>query len=189
MEEGNSPAASLSRIQTGAPRIIRYEVLLSILMYIIGKQELCGIWQAEGFPFYDETHVWEDRVYPFRCKINCTKYSFENHLRLDEINDLRNAGKIWTWSLQRASGSKSMFSISDVEFNVLLTEFMKKNPFSVRRTIIPAPYPYHESDIRQLIHMENGKPKYEYSIMALLNSSFSKGGLTEIFGNYTDFLS
>ena len=72
-----------------------------VLMYNIGSKKLKGVWQVEGVPFYDESPVWQDRIYPFRCKIRCSEYNFTNSLDLDDINDLRNAGRIWTWALQK----------------------------------------------------------------------------------------
>ncbi len=160
-----------------------------ILMYVMGSKELRGIWQAESKPFYDESSVWPDRIYPFRCKIKCTDYSFEHWLKLDDINDLRNAGMIWTWALQRSTGSNSMFSLSANEFSILLNEFMKVNPFSMKRSFIPVPYPHHDSNVTQSIHFDdNGFPKYEYSVMTLLNAGFSDKKFTDVFGNYSDFL-
>lgn len=160
-----------------------------ILMYIIGTKELRGLWQAEGRPFYDETLVWTDRIYPFRCKIKCSSYNFESSLKLNDINDLRNTGKLWTWALQRASGANAMFSMSNKEFEILLDEYMKINPFTMRKSIILEPYPFREYNLMDYVHMEKGQPQYEYSIMALLNDAFSKGSYTDIFGNYTDYLS
>lgn len=160
-----------------------------ILMYVTGVQELRGVWQADGEPFYEESPVWLDKTYPFRCKIKCSEYNFENPLKLNDINDLINSGKIWTWALQRASGSNSMFSISNAEFEIILEEFMKLNPFSQHKRIIPEPYPFRENHVSKSIHLENQKPKYEYSVMTLLNDAFSHNKFTELFGNYTDYLS
>lgn len=159
-----------------------------ILMYVIGSKELRGVWQADGNPYYDESAIWEDRIYPFRCKIKCSKYNFKKALNLNDINDLRNTGKIWTWALQRASGSNSMFSISNDEFEVLLNEYMKINPFSMEKSFIPEPSPFHENNVINKLHIENNTPKYEYTVMTLLNESFSNKRFTEIFGNYSDFL-
>ncbi len=159
-----------------------------ILMYIINKKELRGVWQAEGMPYYDEEQIWNDRVYPFRCKIKCSKYDFQKPLNLNDINDLRNNGKIWTWALQRPSGSNSMFSISNTEFNILLNEFMKINPFSLGKSIIPQPSPFHENNIINMLHTEKDKLKYEYTVMTYLNNDFSFRKHTDLFGNYIDFL-
>lgn len=159
-----------------------------VLMYVIKSKALRGVWQVEGRPFYEETPVWEDRIYPFRCRIKWSKYNFSNELRLDDINDLRNTGKIWTWALERSTGTNSMFSISNGEFLTLLTEFMKINPFSTQRGIILQPYPYRKHNILDNLHIQNDLPKYEFTIMALLNAEFSKGSYVDIFGNYSDYL-
>ena len=54
---------------------------------------------------------------------------------------------IWTWALQRATGTNAMFSVSDKEFEILLAEYMKINPFTMSREIIPEPYPCHEYNL------------------------------------------
>lgn len=129
-------------------------------MYVIGTKELRGLWQAEGRPFLDITPVWSDRIYPFHCKIKCTQYNFRKYLRLNDINDLRSSGKIWTWALQRASGTNAMFSISNYEFDILLNEYIKINPFTLTRNVIREPYPFHESNLTSQIHFINGQPQY-----------------------------
>lgn len=76
-----------------------------------------------------------------------------------------------------------------IEFNTLLNEFIKINPFSLRKAIIPEPYPFRENNITEMIQNDSDSPKYEYSLMTLLNNAFAKNEYTEIFGNYIDFLS
>lgn len=159
-----------------------------ILMYIINKKEIRGVWQAEGEPYYEETKIWNDRIYPFRCKIKYSKYNFTESLSLNDINDLRNSGKIWTWALQRASGANSLFSISNYEFNILLNEFMKINPFSLEKKFIPQPSPFHKNNMVEMLHTSGNKLKYEYTVMAFLSNAFSQKQFINIFGNYTDFL-
>lgn len=159
-----------------------------VLLYVIKTKSLRGVWQVDGRPFYEESQVWNDRLYPFRCRIKCSCYNFQNALKLDDINDLRNTGRIWTWSLERSTGSNAMFSISDCEFQVLLTEFMKINPFSARKGLIKCPYPYHDFNIIDKLHFNKDDPKYEFTIMALLNSEFAKGSYSELFGDYSDCL-
>lgn len=159
-----------------------------VFLYVMKSKSIHGVWQIEGAPFYDETQVWADNTYPFRCKIKCTQFNFPNSLRRDDILDLQSAGKIWTLAFKRATGTNSMFSISNEELQIILTEFVKKNPFSAQKTRIMQPYPFHEGNIIQKLHFFDGKPKYESTIMALLNAGFAKGDYTEIFGNYSDFL-
>lgn len=160
-----------------------------VLMYITGTKELRGLWKAEGRAFYDKAPVWHgDNLYPFRCKIKCAEYSFSRAIPLHDINDLRNTGKLWTWALQRPSGSNVMFSITDQEFEVLLQEYMKINPFTLRRSVIREPYPFHEPNLLEYVHKKDGMPEFEYSIMALLNHAFATKDFGEIFGNYSDHL-
>lgn len=159
-----------------------------ILMYITKSKELRGVWQADGAPFYDETPVWQDRLYPFRCRIKTSNYCFDKSLFLNDINDLKNNNKIWTWALQRPTGTNAVFSISDREFEIIKNEFLKINPFSQNIWRINEPYPYHVPNIIEHIHTATGRLKYEYSVMTYLNHGFSSGRFKEIFGNYTDHL-
>lgn len=161
-----------------------------VLMYVIKSKSLRGVWQVDGRPFYEETQVWPDRMYPFRCRIKWSKFKFQNSLKLDDINDLRSVGRIWTWALERSSGANSMFSLSNGEFLTLLTEFSKINPFTTDKGRILQPYPYHDYNIIDNLHfLSNGDPKYESTIMALLGDKFANKSYTDIFGNYSDYLS
>ena len=161
-----------------------------VLFYIIGFKELRGIWQASGEAFYDESPVWKDKVYPFRFRLTNTKFNFEKSLRLHDIYDLQNIGKIWTFALNRASGSNAMFSISNSEFEVLLQEYLKINPFTIKKKIIMEPYPVKPANLLDHIHKaDNGEPCYEASLMAVLLNNFVKGKYQEIFGNYSDYIS
>lgn len=162
-----------------------------VLFYVTGIKELRGIWRAIGQPFYDITPVWKDKLYPFRFRLESTEYSFEKPLRLNDIFDLRNSGKIWTFALNRASGTNAMFSISNTEFDILLQEYLKTNPFTINRNVIMEPYPVKPANLFEQIHrIDNGLlPRYEASLMAMLLGSFVKGQFQEMFGNYSDYLS
>ena len=160
-----------------------------ILMYIIGLKELRGVWKADGEPFYDETPVWNDRIYPFRCRIKVSEYCFEESLLLKDVYDLINSNIIWTWSLKRVNGTtNAMFSISNHEFEMVINEFLKINPFSQNVRRIFEPYPYHTSNIIENVHTDKNELKFESSVMTYLNYSFASGKFKNIFGNYTDYL-
>ena len=36
-----------------------------ILFYITQENVLMGVFQVEGSPFYDDTPIWPDRIYPY----------------------------------------------------------------------------------------------------------------------------
>lgn len=161
-----------------------------ILFYITGLKELYGIWQAAGEAFYDENTVWKDKVYPFRFRLNNTKYNFEKPLRLHDIYDLQNTSKIWSFALNRASGSNAMFSISDSEFQILLQEYLKINPFAIKKNIIMEPYPVKPANLFEYVHKtKDKKPCYEATLMAILLHNFAEGKYKDIFGNYSDYIS
>ena len=132
-----------------------------ILIYIIGKKELRGVWKADGNPFYDETLVWKDRIYPFRCRLKVSEYCFERPLSLNDVNDLRNSNRLWSWSMQRASGTNAMFSISDCEFSIIINEFLKINPFTQNVWRILEPCSYHKDNLIEKVHSDKSKLKYE----------------------------
>lgn len=160
-----------------------------ILMYITGSKELRGVWKADGAPFYDNSPVWADELYPLRCRIKVSEYCFDRSLFLDDINDLRNNNKIWTWATKRVTGStNTLFSISNHEFEVIVNEFLKINPFTQNTWRIVEPYPYHTSNILENVHIDGNKLKYEYSVMTYLNHAFASGQFKDIFGNYSDYL-
>lgn len=125
-----------------------------ILMYITRSKELRGVWKADGTPLYDTAPVWTDRLYPFRCRIKISEYCFDKALLLNDITDLRNNNRIWTWSLQRATDTNAIFSISNREFGIIVNEFLKINPFSQNTWRIIEPYPYHTSNIIEQVHTE-----------------------------------
>lgn len=161
----------------------------NILFYITGVKELRGVWKAVGHPFYDNSHVWDDKTYPFRFRFESTEHSFKKSLQLNDIFDLRNSGKIWTFALSRASGTNAMFSISNLEFEVLLQEYLKINPFTIHRNIIMEPYPVKPANLLEKIHKtEQGRPRYEASLMGLLSNALVNNKFQNIFGNYTDYL-
>lgn len=161
----------------------------NILFYITGAKELRGVWKAVGHPFYDESHVWDNKIYPFRSRIESTEFSFEKPLQLNDIYDLRNSGRIWTFALNRASGANSMFSISNSEFEVLLQEYLKINPFTIHKNVIMEPYPVKPANLLEKIHKtESGGPRYEASLMGLLSNALVNKKFQNVFGNYTDYL-
>jgi len=182
--EGRTFDALLSRV--GAIKEDDY-----ILMYVMDKKQLHGVWKADGYPFYDETLIWEDGIYPFRCRIKTSEYEFDIPLKRDDITDLCNTGLLWTWAPKRPDGTaNSMFSMSENEFNILIAEFLKLNPYKNNKWRIYSPVPYHTPNISNMIHInDKGKPSWEFSVMTLLVQAYNQHKYQNIFGNYNDFLS
>ena len=160
-----------------------------VLFYVAKVKELRGVWKAVGEPFYEDLRVWEDKIYPYRFRIECTEFSFETPLRLNDISDLKNSGKLWTWALSRASGTNAMFSISNSEFDILFQEYLKMNPFTIKKNVVKEPYSVKCGNLfEKIVQTESGMPRYEASLMALLLGAFVNNDFQNIFGNYTDYL-
>lgn len=191
------PSSATANIQDGLiSRMagIRHNDL--VLFYVIGKKELRGIFKAVGGPFYDNNQVWglneKSQLYPLRLRIDNWDYSFDVPIRLSDIYDLRDNGKVWTFSLRRPASptTNAMFSISDHEFDELFNLYLKFNPVYSHPKHIREPYPYFEPNLQAKLNYEDtDNPKYEYTLMSLLSFSFAKGQFKDLFGNYSDYLS
>lgn len=141
------------------------------------------------FSFFDESRVWSDDLYPYRIRFKNTPYHYDAPLELHDIYDLRNEGKIWNFSLNRASGTNVMFSISDNEFRTLLYEYSKINPYTNSRHLILEPYPIIVSSLLDKICLnDENQLKYEAGVMAYLLSDLTVNRHKDLFGNYTDYL-
>lgn len=166
-----------------------------VLFYITESKELHGIFRASDKPFFDSTPVWDNesnnRLYPYRVRIENSNYVFENPIKLNDVYDLKDNGLLWTFSLQRpgSGASNAMFSITNDEYQHLFRLFLKRNRFILPPHPIREPYPYHETNLLSQLHFTNELiPKYEYSLMALLLNGFSDDRFKNIFGDYDDFL-
>ena len=160
-----------------------------VLFYITGENSLYGIWQTDGDPFFDEDTVWPDRLYPYRVRFKSTLYSFSTPLKLHDIYDLQNEGKIWNFALKRASGSNAMFSLSDTELTLLIDEYSKANPYTNEKQIILEPYPVKNQSLLARIHRDDmQRIKYEAGLEAILLNDLTRGRHKTLFGNYSDYL-
>lgn len=164
-----------------------------VLFYIKGKKELHGVFKILECPFYDDTPVWGEKddgqCWPFRVRIDNSKFSFNKPIMLSDIYDLKDNGLIWTFSLRRATSTNVMFSISDAEYEELLSLFLKLNPIYSSPIQIQEPYPYFKPNLLEGLYLQKDySPKYEYTLMALILNGFSRKEFSEVFGNYSDFL-
>lgn len=164
-----------------------------ILFYIKGKKEIHGVYRAVDRVFYDEEPVWsipENKAFPYRIKIDNSAYVFKQPLFLSDIYDLRDSGKLWTFSLERPSGrGNSMFAISDVEFEEIFQLFLKVNKVYSQPPHIKEPYRHIEPNSLTKLHFDkDGQPKYESTLVSLFLDSLSNGRYHELFGIYSDYL-
>lgn len=64
---------------------------------------------------HDTQKIWpqEEQLYLLRIRIDNSKYVFPTPIQLSDIYDLRDTGKIWTFTLKRFMTTNVMFPISD----------------------------------------------------------------------------
>lgn len=161
-----------------------------VMFYITQENILTGVIKVDGTPFYDDSTVWPDKVYPYRIRLYGTEMNFSVPLHLHDIYDLQNVGKIWSFALKRASGVNAMLSVSNDQFDILVGELSKINPFSKTRQIIPRPYHVIENDLLSRIHKDSeGQLKYEAGLMAFFLRGLTENKFHELFGIYSDYLS
>ncbi len=164
-----------------------------ILFYITKKKKIRGVFRAVDRAFFDESPLWgpaDGELYPYRIRIDNSDHVFETPLDLSDIYDLRDSGKIWTFSLKRPSGyGNSIFSISEVEFDEIMLLFLKANQVLQPPPHIREPYRHVEPNVLERLHRDSsGGPKYEATLASLFLDGLSRGLYTEIVGPYSDYL-
>jgi|SRR4051812_2588017 len=164
-----------------------------ILFYIVGKKEIHGVYRALDRPFFDDAQVWPSRedgqVYPLRIRIDNTERVFRQPVLLSDIFDLRDNGLIWTFSLERPSGTNSLFAISNNEFDEILRLYLKVNNVAVDPQQIREPYRHVEPNLRARLSFDStGQPKYEATVSALFLDALSRGHYSQVLGAYSDYL-
>ncbi|MEM7591718.1 MAG: EVE domain-containing protein [Cyanobacteria bacterium P01_A01_bin.83] len=163
-----------------------------ILFYIIKEKLIYGVYKAIECSFYDKTPIWQSldsQLYPFRIRIDNSKYVFNNPIELSDIYDLRDNGKIWTFNLRSNRGTNSMFSISEVEYQYIFELFLKTNKIIKQPNHIKEPYRHIEPNISDYLTLNSKKqPKYEATLTAFLIKQLAKNQYHNIFGNYSDYL-
>ncbi len=165
-----------------------------ILFYMTGKKEIHGVYRAIDRPFFDDTSIWSipenGQTYPLRVRIEGSESFFRCPVLLSDIYDLRDNGLIWTFSLERPSGtSNSLFAISEREFEEILRLFLKVNHVYEPAPHIVEPYRHIEPNLlSQLSYDEAGLPRYESTLAALFLEALSRGAHSEVFGPYSDYL-
>lgn len=168
-----------------------------VLFYVTLKKELRGIYKVLDCPFFDTTEVWpineEHQVYPLRIRIENSRYVFPCPIRLSDVYDLKDNGKIWTFTLKRpAFGSRNvMFSISNQEFEELFNLYLRLNPIYGEPKQIEEPYKYFTPNLQNYLSIDKDifELKYEYTLMSLLSYKLANKNFREVFGNYDDYLS
>ncbi|RKZ02260.1 MAG: hypothetical protein DRQ10_00345 [Candidatus Hydrothermota bacterium] len=170
--------ASLSVIKPG-----------DFIFFYVKNVGIYGVWKVISHPFYDETPIYSDRVYPYRILFEPVIREFEEPILLHEILDLRDKGKIWTFDMGMFT-KKNHFPITSQEGIEILRLLLRNNPVfkPVRR--LKNPYrPINRRPLWKRFEFDSkGRFRYEGHLNAWLAKSFVDGELRDVFGDYFDVI-
>ena len=163
-----------------------------LVFFYVKNRGIYGLWKVVGTPFYDETPIWESdgQTYPYRFSFEPAVNQFHNPIDLSDVLDLRDRGKIWAFDLNPVQ-QKNQYKITISEAHELLRLLLRNNLFREEIADISFPYVRPASSQAPIIDFSSSsgtKVRYEGWLNAWFIESFSQGKLTQLFGDYSEFL-
>lgn len=149
-----------------------------------------GLWKVNSIPFYDVEDIWgnKDQTYPYRVCLEPCIRNFVKPVALNDILDLRDKGRIWTFDLGTFN-KKSHHPITTDEGKELIRLLLRNNPVHYPVSPIPNPYLPKRTPLPLKLDTDNkGQIEFEGYLNAWFMRSFALGKLREIIGEYHDFL-
>ena len=192
LEYGVYGGISTSSERTNAEIIAGFEAIRpgDFIFFYVSNVGIYGLWKATSRAFLDERDIWErkDQLYPYRICFEPSIREFRKPIALNDILDLRDKGKMWTFDLGTIT-KKSHQPITTEEGKELIRLLLRNNPifYSVART--PKPYPEGSTVLPLTLETDRkGRIRYEGFLNAWFMRSFVNGRLKETVGEYRDFL-
>src|SRR3970282_1374699 len=121
--------------------------------------------------------------YPFRFLLEATVGDFPIPVDLNDILDLRDKGRIWTFDLNPVQ-QKNQYKITTDEARELLRLLLRNNPIRHNHPGIPEPY---AAQTRGRIEVEfasdrSGRVQYEGWLNAWFMCALARGELKDVLG-------
>jgi len=160
------------------------------IFFYVKNVGVYGLWRATGQPFFDKRDIWRDREqdFPYRVCFEPAIRQFSKPISLNDILDLRDRGKLWTFDLGTI-GKKSHHPITTDEGKELIRLLLRNNPISQPTDPIPEPYVSSGAALPLSLNTDRkGQIKVEGYLNAWFMQQFSKGNLKDVVGEYHDFL-
>jgi len=161
------------------------------IFFYVENVGLYGLWKVTTSAFYDEEQIWGDsnQKYPFRFCFEPAIRKFPKPVSLNDILDLRDKGKIWTFDLGSLT-KKNLNTITLDESKEIIRLLLRNNPVFIAPEKIKDPYKPRKTEFIQLsLDCDTqGKIKYEGFLNAWFMQSFSEGKLKDLIGDYKDFI-
>ena len=182
--------SSLERINTEVISCIMGVKPGDFIFFYVKNLGIYGLWKVTTIPFYNKERIWtaSDQKYPFRFCFEPTVRSFPNPVALDDILDLKDQGKIWTFDLGSLA-RKNIYTITSNEAKEVIRLLLRNNPIFIPADKIENPYKTNDKSIVLPLESDTkGKLRYESYLNAWFMKSFSEGKLKNLIGEYKDFL-
>jgi hypothetical protein len=193
LEYGVYGGISSSSESTNSEIIAGFEAIIpeDLIFFYVKNVGIYGLWKATSRPFFDEERdVWErkDQIYPYRVCFKPSIREFRKPIALNDILDLRDKGKIWTFDL----GSyikKSHQPITTEESKELIRLLLRNNPIFYSIKQIPNTFLATKEALPLKLETDSkGRIRIEGYLNAWFMRSFAQGKLKNIIGEYFDFL-
>lgn len=161
------------------------------IFFYVKNIGIYGLWRVATEPFYDQTPIWkgDSQKYPFRFCFEPTVRKFPKPVALNDILDLRDKGKIWTFDLGSLT-KKNQYIITTEEGKEIIRLLLRNNPVFIPAGELVSTYkPKFYKNIPLSLECDNkGRIKYEGFLNAWFIKSFADGKLKDMIGDYKDFL-
>lgn len=164
-----------------------------LVFFYVKNRGVYGVWSIIDKPFFDTTKIWDDdtRTFPYRIIFKPIIGSFPKPVSLNDIFDLRDKGRIWTFDLNPVQ-QKNQYKITMDEARELLRLLLRNN--ARRKAPHPIEHPYTIPPISTEITVDlssskGSKVKYESWLNAWFVKSLAEGKLKNLLGDYREFIS
>ena len=162
-----------------------------LVFFYVKNQGVYGLWKVVAEPFFDEQKVWANskQLFPYRFSFEPAVSYFPKPVSLNDILDLRDKGRVWTFDLNPVQ-QKNQYKITLDEARELLRLLLRNNPIRQNPPSIPEPYvPRTRGKVEvELNASQAGRVRYEGWLNAWFMRALSRGELKDSLGDYREFL-
>jgi hypothetical protein len=162
-----------------------------LIFFYVKNVGIYGLWKAAGQAYFDETKIWanDEQLYPYRFSFEPTVGAFQKPIVLNDILDLHDKGRIWTFDLNPVQ-QKNQYKITMDEARELIRLLLRNNP--IRKAPTPIAHPYspqnHNAINIDFSSLEGNHLRYESWLNAWFVRSFEQGRLKTLLGDYQEFI-
>lgn len=162
-----------------------------LVFFYVKNKGVYGLWKVIGEPYFDETRIWpsKEQAFPYRFSFEASVGQFEEPISLNDVLDLHDKGRIWTFDLNPVQ-QKNQYKITMDEARELIRLLLRNNPIRVVPSPIKNPYKLKTTtkiDV-DFSSREGNRLRYESWLNAWFIRALSRGELKRLLGDYREFI-